>query len=302
MTRLGRNAENLAVFRTAVLFAAFMLLAQINGGVQEYQAGVLVAGSRLYWLRLTYAVYCASLFILLLTYGRRLSARPLWLMPLFLVAPAFIVSWIAHGIYTQRRFHYAPFWGYKLGFLLLSLAPGSEVMVNGALIAALSLEALILWFFVGVRESQIGNVTNEPWSTLLLAAAAMLILFFQNAYRRMSQQLGELTVRQHVLESLTRLSMIIRDKINTPLQVLKLCFGDLARDGTTAVACKSLEKIEEIVRPLHEFDTLIDWDQREFPSEAALVKQLREDLQKDEVKFQLRSTRWSKAPGVPWST
>ena len=178
-----------------------------------------------------------------------------------------------------------------MGFLLLSLAPGPGVLVNGALIAALTLEALILWFFAGVRESQIGNITNEPWITLLLAFAAMLILFFQNAYRRMSQQLGELTVRQHVLESLTGLSMIIRDKINTPLQVLELCFGQLARDGTTAVVCKSLEKIEEIVRPLHEFDTLIDWDQREFPSEEALVKQLRDDLQKGEVRFQLRSTR-----------
>jgi len=214
-------------------------------------------------------------------------------MPLFLVAPLFIMSWITYGVYTRTHLHYAPFWGYKLAFLLLSLAPGPGVLVNGALIAALTLEALILWFFAGVRESQIGNITNEPWITLLLAVAAMLILYFQNAYRRMSQQLGELTVRQHVLESLTRLSMIIRDKINTPLQVLELCFGHLARDATTAVACKSLEKIEEIVRPLHEFDTLIDWDQREFPSEAALVKQLREDLQKDEVKFQLRSTRWS---------
>jgi hypothetical protein len=190
VTRLGRYAENLAVFRTAVLFAAFIFLAQINGAVQEYQAGVLFAGSLLYWLRVTYAVYCGSFLLLLLTCGRRLSARLLRLMPLLLVAPAFVTSWIAYGRYTQRHVHYAPFWGYKLSFLLLSLAPGPEVLVNGALIAALTIEALILWFFEGVRESQIGNVTNEPWITLLTAAAAILILFFQNAYRRMSQQLG----------------------------------------------------------------------------------------------------------------
>jgi hypothetical protein len=220
-----------------------------------------------------------------------LERTALQLMPLFLAAPLFIMSWIIYGIYTRTHLHYAPFWGYKLGFLLLSLAPGPGVLLNGALIAALTLEVLILWFFAGVRESQIGNITNEPWITLLSAGAAIFILFFQNAYRRMSTQLGELTVRHHVLESLTGLSMVIRDKINTPLQGLELCFARLARDDTTAAGRKSLDKIEEIVRPLHEFDALINWDQREFPSEEALVKQLREDLQKTEVKFQLRSAR-----------
>ena len=287
---LGHEAENLALRRTAVLFAAFVLLAVINVGVEEYRVGRLIVGSLLYWLRFTYAVYCAFWLILLLTYGRRLSARLLRLMPLFLIVPHFITSWFAYGVYTRNHFHYAPFWGYKISFMLLSLAPGPGVLVNGTMIVALTLEALVLWFFAGVRESQIGNMTNEPWSTLLGAVAAILILFFQNAYRRMSKQLGELTVRQRVLESLIGLSIIIRDKVNTPLQALELCFERLARNSVTAVGRESLHKIEEIVRPLHEFDTLIDWGQREFPSEEALVKQLRQDLQKNEVKFEFRST------------
>jgi hypothetical protein len=75
------------------------------------------------------------------------------------------------------------------------------------------------------------------------------------------------------------------------LQALELCFERLARDSTTEIGRKSLHKIEEIVRPLREFDSLIDWDQREFPSEEAAIKQLRQDLQKNEVNFELRSTR-----------
>ena len=142
MTRLGRNAENVAVFRTVVLLAAFVSLAVIIGNVEEYRSGFLV-GSLLYW-RWAYAIYCAFWLILLFTYGRRLSTRLLRLMPLFLVAPLFIMSWITYGVYTRTHLHYAPFWGYKLAFLLLSLAPGPGVLVNGALIAALTLEALIL--------------------------------------------------------------------------------------------------------------------------------------------------------------
>jgi hypothetical protein len=287
---LGHEAENLALRRTAVLFAAFVLLAVINVGVEEYRVGRLIVGSLLYWLRFTYAVYCAFWLILLFTYGRRLSARLLRSMVVFLIVPQFITSWIVYRVYTRNHFHYAPFWGYKISFMLLSLAPGPGVLVNGTMIVALTLEALVLWFFAGVRESQIGNMTNEPWSTLLAAVAAILILSFQNAYRRMSKQLGELTVRQHVLESLIGLSIIIRDKVNTPLQALKLCFERLARDRTTEVGRKSLHKIEEIVRPLHEFDSLIDWGQREFPSQEAVITQLRQDLQKNEVRFELRST------------
>ena len=51
---------------------------------------------------------------------------------------------------------------------------------------------------------------------------------------------------------------------------------------------KSLNTIEDSIRPLREFDCLVDWEQKEFPEPETLVKRLREDLEKQEVAFHLR--------------
>jgi hypothetical protein len=169
---------------------------------------------------------------------------------------------------------------------VLSLAPG-PLLPNAALVTGFAIEAVAVWYFGGVRDAQLGTLSGEPWITLLFACASILILIFQNAYRRLHRQLGELTVRQRFIENLSRLSLSVRDKVNSPLQTLEICFA-LPKNEVTAAGQKSLNAIEDSIRPLREFDCLVDWEQKEFPEPETLVKRLREDLEKQEVAFHFR--------------
>jgi hypothetical protein len=195
---------------------------------------------------------------------------------------------LAYVAYSRAHIQYAAFLGYKLAFLVLSLAPGPGILPNAVMITGFATEAVVLWYFGGVGDAQLGTLSAEPWVTVLFACASILILIFQNIYRRMHKQLGELTVREHIIKHLSWLSLAVRDKINSPLQTLEICFECLPENEITAAGRKSLTTIEESIRPLREFDSLIDWEPEEFPAPETLVKRLREDLQKHEDAFHLR--------------
>jgi hypothetical protein len=293
MTDFSQKAEQSGAIRTAVVFAVVIILAQTIAISEEMGHPIYSAGEgHLLALRLSHVALALVVLAVVLTCGQRLKSPLLRSIPLLLVAPAFPLSWLAHTAYSRAHVAYSPLLGYKLICLLLSLAPGPAVLPNALVICGFSVEAVVLWYFGGVREAQLGTISGEPWATLLFACASLLILILQNAYRTLQRQLGEMTVRKHVIEDLSRLSMAIRDRINSPLQTLEICFELLPKNEVTTAGRKSLNAINDNVRAWREFDCLIDWEQeREFLPPDTLVKRLRKYLQEHKVAFQLRSPR-----------
>jgi hypothetical protein len=284
------EAEYKGALSTAVLFVVAVIAAQTIAIFHE-SAFRRSVGERFLAFRLSHITFSIVVLAIVVIYGHRLSTGLIKTVPLLLVVPAFPLSWLTHVVYSRADIRYSPFLGYKLIFLLLSLAPGPGVTSNAILISGFATEAVALWYLGGVGESQHGTLSAEPWVTLLFAGASILILILQSAYRRMHRQLGELTVRQRLTEDLTRLSLAVRDRINSPLQTLEICFEVLPKDDQVAAAGrKSLNRIEESIRPLREFDCLVQWEQKEFPSPETLIKRLREDLQKVDVAFHFRSS------------
>jgi hypothetical protein len=289
-TNPRQQAKEKGALRTAVFFFVVVVVAQVMVIADESTFRYRLGRNHLLALRLSYIAFSIVVLALVLLCGNRLSDRVMRTVPLLFVAPAFALTWVAHVAYSRARIDYSAFLGYKLAFLVLSLAPGPGVLSNALMILAFLTEAVVLWYFGGVSESQQGALSAEPWVTVLFACAAILILVFQNAYRRMNRQLGEMTVRENVIKNLSGLSLAVRDKINSPLQTLEICFEVLPKNEVTTAGRRSLDTIEESIRPLREFDRLIDWEQKEFPSPETLVKQLREDLQDQDAAFHLRST------------
>ena len=282
------EAEHKGALSTVVLFVVAVIVAQIITIFRE-SAFRHSLGESFLALRLSHITFSIVVLAIVFIYGHRLSTRLIKTVPLLLVAPAFPLSWWAHVVYSRAHLRYPPFPGYKLAFLLLSIAPGPGVVSNAVLISGFAIEAVALCYLGGVGESLHGTLSGEPWVTLLFAGASILILILQNAYRRMLRQLGELTVRQRITENLSGLSLAVRDKINSPLQTLEICFELLPKnDEVAAAGRKSLNRIEESIRPLREFDCFVHWEQKEFPSPERLVKHLREDLQKVDVAFRFR--------------
>ena len=278
--------EQKCALRTALFFVVVVISAEIIAILHESAFRHSLGENHLLALRLFHIGVSIIVLAVVLTYGDRLRARVIRAGSLLLVGPVFPLTWLAYLTYSRAHIRYSPLLGYKLIFLVLSLAPG-PLLPNAALVTGFAIEAVVVWYFGGVRDDQLGTLSGEPWITLLFACASILILIFQNAYRRLHRQLGELTVRQRFIENLSRLSLSVRDKVNSPLQTLEICFA-LPKNEVTAAGQKSLNAIEDSIRPLREFDCLVDWEQKEFPEPETLVKRLREDLEKQEVAFHLR--------------
>jgi len=286
-TTLGPIAEQKCALHTALFFVVVVISAEIIAILQESAFRHSLGENHLQALRLFHIGFSIIVLTVVLTYGYRLRARVIRAGSLLLVGPGFPLTWLTCVTYSQAHIRYSALLGYKLIFLVLSLAPG-PLLPNAALVTGFAIEAVAIWYFGGVRDAQLGALSAEPWVTLLFACASILILIFQSAYRRLHRQLGELTVRQRFIEVLSRLSLSVRDKVNSPLQTLEICFARLPKNEVTAAGQKSLNTIEDSIRPLREFDCLVDWEQKEFPEPETLVKRLREDLEKQEVAFHLR--------------
>ena len=287
-TNLRQKAEQKAALRTALFFVIVVVLGETIAIFEE--VGILhsLGEHRLLALRLSHIALSIVVLSVVLTYGHRLSTRLIRTFPLLLAGPAFPLIWLTNITYSRAYVRYSPFLAFKLISLALSIAPGPAILPNAVLIIGFATEAVVLWYFGGVREAQLGTLSAEPWVTLLFTCASIFILILQNAYRRLHRQLGELTVREHIIEDLSKLSLAIRDKINSPLQTLEICFQRLPKSEVAAAGRKSLNAIEESIRALREFDCLIDWEQKEFPAPETLAKRLREDLQKQDVAFHFR--------------
>jgi hypothetical protein len=286
-TTLRTIAEHKCAFRTALFFVVVVISAEIIAILHESAFRPSLGENHLLALRLSHIGFSIIVLAVVLTYGDRLSARVIQAGSLLLVGPGFPLTWLTNVTYAQAHIRYSALLGYKLIFLVLSLAPG-PLLPNAVLVTGFAIEAVAVWYFGGVRDAQLGTLSAEPWVTLLFACASILILIYQSAYRRMHRQLGELAVRQRIIENLSGLSLVVRDKVNSPLQTLEICFARLPKNEVTAAGQKSLNMIKDSIRPLREFDCLVDWEQKEFPAPEALVKRLREDLQKQEVAFHLR--------------
>jgi hypothetical protein len=286
-TTLKPIAEQKCAFRTALFFVVVVISAEIIAILHESAFRSSLGENHLLALRLFHIGFSIIVLTAVLTYGDRLSARVIQASSLLLVGPGFPLTWLTSITYSQAHIRYSALLGYKLIFLVLSLAPG-PLLPNAVLVTGFAIEAVAVWYFGGVRDAQLGTLTAEPWVTLLFACASILILIYQSAYRRMHRQLGELTVRQRIIENLSGLSLSVRDKVNSPLQTLEICFARLPKNEVTAAGRKSLNTIADSIRSLREFDCLVDWEQKEFPEPETLVKRLREDLEKQEVAFHLR--------------
>jgi hypothetical protein len=284
------KAEQEGALRTATFFAVVLIVAVAIAIFVGSPFRHSPEEKRLLTFQLSYIAFVIVVLAVLSVYGYRLSIRLIRTVPLLLIGPAFPLSWTAHVAYARAHERYSALLGYKLIFLMFSLAPGPGVFTNALIISGFAIEAIVLWYFAGIHDVQLGVISGEPWITLLFACAAILILILQNGYRRMQKQLGELTARERITGNLSGLSLAIRDKINSPLQTLEICFESLPKNEVADAGRKSLNRIEESVRPLREFDCLINWEQKEFPAVETLIMRLREDLQKLDAGFHLRIT------------
>lgn len=252
--------------RTRAWWGAFFaslltLLGQVAYSFIDWQVhpGYLVLPA----LRAAHAVESAGLLALLL--ARRgstsvglstgiFTAVVLPYLPIFAVAE---VAMASSGLVWQ------PLTGHRLLMLGIGLLAPTRRWLGVGLIAAFALEAVVLWYGLGLHTRL--QMPWEPWITLVWGGTAYGLLSFRTRTERIEQRLHRARAEAESLERVARLLLVMRDAANTPLQSLELGVSLLQQRSPENAALlvtlqRALARLRSLTGRMAIADPLVDWE------------------------------------------
>lgn len=190
--------------------------------------------------------------------------------------PLFAVVWLDEAERAASGALWAPFVGPKLAVLGVAfLAPG-PLWLGTVLIAALSVETVVLALRYGLAASSPQIVHGEPWITLVYAVIAFGILFHRHRRQEAERAAAVARAEREVLARLARVFLAMRDLANTPFQTLALNV-DLLREqhpGATVQLDRmdrALDRLKELNRLLSAYESATRWEPGDESFDAIAV-------------------------------
>ena len=143
--------------------------------------------------------------------------------------PYFVSLWLSEETAALTGHLWQPFVGHKV--LLIGTAvmfPGAP-WFGGAMLTALAVHALLLWFHLDLGASSAQIPLDEPWATMAFLCIAWAIYGLRLYLGRSMWELARVRAEARSLELSTEALLVMHDLMNTPLQVLELAIALLRR-------------------------------------------------------------------------
>lgn len=214
-------------------------------------------GSFMAWINAAHAL--VTLLIGLWLYHRRSnipSIRALEIGFFIVSAPFLVTTWVGESAglaLGQLRQPFIPFQFLCIYIALLS--PGRVRVAAFEIIGTLAV-AVAMWF---VLKSQypLTGVAGEPWATLTYGLIAIMMLSARAYRKRLIQKLEKTRAEAEAFERAARLFLAVRDRANSPLQVINLCASLIvsrnpSESETVERLQRSLVKLQELTDILAE--------------------------------------------------
>lgn len=241
---LHMEAYRTLMFASVASFVVQMIFVFIDG---------LTIGVFMVWLNLAHATLAMAIAYWLY-YNRKdvPSIKSLEIAFFVLSAPFILTTWVgeASGLELgQLRQPFVPF--QFLCIYIAVLSPGRIAVAVGEILVTLAF-AVVFWFFLRSQYPLTG-VTGEPWATLTYGLISLMMLAAR-AYRRgIVQKLEKTKAEAEAFERAARLFLAVRDRANSPLQVINLCASlIMARNP------EEVETVERLQRSLIKLQELTD--------------------------------------------
>lgn len=235
----------------------------------------------LFWLYLGHAT-TSGIVALVLWEKRNATERQSLIAFLILALPLLPIFWVAQSSAIGAGTPWSPFLGRKLLMLGLALLTPYSPRVAALLLGLFMAESIVLWHHLGLAHNATALAVGEPWVTLLYFAASLVLVVMRWRKRRLERRLLDAQAQTQALRQLVRVSISVRDQINTPLQSLEV--------GLKLLSMKVPREREAIMRMDRSLRTLVEmshalqrWDDENAGSdhlEARLrdAEKLHEDL------------------------
>lgn len=186
------------------------------------------------------------------------SIKALEITFFILSAPFVMTTWMGEFLGLQLGQLRQPFIPFQfLCIYIAVLSPGRVWIAACEILISLTF-AVGFWFFLSARFPLTG-VTGEPWATLTYGLISLMMLAARAYRKRLIQNLEKSRAEAEAFERAARLFLAVRDRANSPLQVINLCASLIESRNPDEVATvdrlrRSLLKLQDLTEILAETD------------------------------------------------
>jgi hypothetical protein len=167
--------------------------------------------------------------------------------------------------FAQFEKNWVPFQANKLGCLVAAMiAPGFWVGLFSIVAYCVSAILQIEFFFPPEIKAQTASI--EPWPSLAFGVAGILALVYRFRRAQVEHELARTLAQNLAIKRLAKVFLNIRDRMNTPLQVIELSV-DLLRNSDLP-ARPILDRIDRSVEHLREINSVLVRHEKEIEWEA----------------------------------
>jgi len=225
-------------------------------------------------LRVLHVLWALAMLGVLLARRQVLTPHSIDTLFVATVAPFLPIFAVAEYAMAVSGRSWEPMTGHRLVMLAISVLAPTRLWLGGGLIAAFALEAVVLWYGLGMAQL-LGGFVWEPWLTLIYGGVSLGLLGWRVRNHTIELKLRQARADAEALERLARLLLALRDAANTPLQTLELALTLLRRGPCDPALLASMERAVHRLRGLTQrmasADELLVWHKGEESFDAETV-------------------------------
>lgn len=247
---IKRNSEShLEAFRTLLFAAVATFIIQL---IYIFIDGITL-GSEMVLINSVHVVIALAMGVWLFFRRDNIpSVKTLEISFLIISAPFILSTWVGESLGLQLgqvRQPLVPFQFFCIYIALLS--PGRVWIAVAEIFISL---AIAVGFWIHLKSMYtLTGITGEPWVTLTYGLIALMMLGAR-AYRRLLiQRLEKSRAEAEAFERAARLFLAVRDRANSPLQVINLCVSLIQSRNP-----EETETVERLRRSLLKLQDLTD--------------------------------------------
>ena len=167
------------------------------------------------------------------------SVKSLEIAFFIISAPFLITSWVGENSALAMGQIRQPFIPFQFLCIYVAVLSPGRVLIAAAEIVVTLCVAVTFWFFLKAQYPLTG-VTGEPYATLTYGLISLMMLSARAYRKSIIQKLEKTKAEAEAFERAARLFLAVRDRANSPLQVINLC--------ATLIQARNPDEVETVER------------------------------------------------------
>lgn len=244
------EAYRTLVFATVASFIVQTIFVFIDGST---------IGPSMVWLNASHVLLSLTIGIWLFVFRNNLpSIKALEAAFLVLSAPFILTTWFGELLALQQGLVRQPLVPFQFLCIYIAVLSPGRVWIAACEIIVTLMFAVGFWLFLK-SQFVLEGVTGEPWATLTFGLISLMLLGARAYRKRLIQSLEKSRAEAEAFERAGRLFLAVRDRANSPLQVINLCATLIESRNPEEVVTverlrRSLIKLQELTEILSETD------------------------------------------------